>query len=83
MSCLASNQNQMWVNPSKSLVDRALRRWGTFGARADNTSAVTLLLDLPGVPRRACDRVSASQHAANSVRPPCLLILYFVTETHF
>lgn len=81
MSFLLSNQNQMWVNPSKSLVDRALRRWGTFGARADNTSAVTLLLDLPGVPRRASDRVSASQHTANSVSSPYSMILH-ISETY-
>lgn len=56
----ATARNQMWVNPSKSLVDRALRRWSTFGARADNTSAVTLLFDPPGVQRRG-ERSSAQQ----------------------
>ncbi|XP_034230505.1 protein phosphatase 1D [Thrips palmi] len=56
----ATARNQMWVNPSKSLVDRALRRWATFGARADNTSAVTLLFDPPGVQRRG-ERASAPQ----------------------
>lgn len=60
-------QNQMWVNPSKSLVDRALRRWANFGARADNTSAVTLLLDPPGVQRRACERLSVPQPTVQSV----------------
>lgn len=56
----ATAKNQMWVNPSKSLVDRALRRWSTFGARADNTSAVTLMLDPPGAQRRSGDRIDAS-----------------------
>lgn len=63
----ATAKNQMWVNPSKSLVDKALRRWGNFGARADNTSAVTLLLDPPGVQRRAGDRLSAPQPVLHSV----------------
>nr|CAD7396616.1 unnamed protein product [Timema cristinae] len=35
----------MWVNPSKKLVDEALRRWSAIGCRADNTSALTLMLD--------------------------------------
>ncbi|KAJ8687577.1 hypothetical protein QAD02_023371 [Eretmocerus hayati] len=39
---------QMWINPSKSLVDRALDRWSSTRLRADNTSVVTLMLDPPG-----------------------------------
>nr|CAD7415062.1 unnamed protein product [Timema poppensis] len=38
-------QMAMWVNPSKKLVDEALRRWSAIGCRADNTSALTLMLD--------------------------------------
>ena len=38
----------MWINPSKSLVDRALERWSSTRLRADNTSVVTLMLDPPG-----------------------------------
>lgn len=38
----------MWINPSKSLVDRALDRWSSTRLRADNTSVVTLMLDPPG-----------------------------------
>ncbi|XP_058806761.1 uncharacterized protein LOC131673081 isoform X2 [Phymastichus coffea] len=38
----------MWINPSKSLVDRALDRWLSTRLRADNTSVVTLMLDPPG-----------------------------------
>ncbi|XP_014226859.1 uncharacterized protein LOC106652435 [Trichogramma pretiosum] len=39
---------QMWINPSKSLVDKALERWSETRLRADNTSVVTLMLDPPG-----------------------------------
>ncbi|KAL0128190.1 hypothetical protein PUN28_003445 [Cardiocondyla obscurior] len=42
---------QMWINPSKSLVDRALERWSSTRLRADNTSVVTLMLD-PSAPCR-------------------------------
>lgn len=38
----------MWINPSKSLVDRALERWSSTRLRADNTSVVTLMLDPSG-----------------------------------
>jgi len=44
-------QPQVWINPSKSLVDRALDRWSATLLRADNTSVVTLMLDPPGPPR--------------------------------
>ncbi|XP_032667479.1 uncharacterized protein LOC116842401 isoform X2 [Odontomachus brunneus] len=39
---------QMWINPSKSLVDRALEKWSSTRLRADNTSVVTLMLDPSG-----------------------------------
>ncbi|XP_046828429.1 uncharacterized protein LOC124428441 isoform X2 [Vespa crabro] len=42
---------QMWINPSKSLVDRALERWSSTRLRADNTSVVTVMLDPPGPSR--------------------------------
>ncbi|XP_020282781.1 uncharacterized protein LOC109854281 isoform X2 [Pseudomyrmex gracilis] len=42
---------QMWINPSKSLVDRALERWSSTRLRADNTSVVTLMLDPSGPSR--------------------------------
>lgn len=42
---------QLWINPSKSLVDRALERWSLKRLRADNTSVVTLMLDPPGPSR--------------------------------
>ena len=38
----------MWINPSKSLVDKALFRWSVTRLRADNTSVVTLMLDPAG-----------------------------------
>lgn len=41
----------VWVNPSKSLVDRALEEWRSLQLQADNTSVVTLMLDPPGPPR--------------------------------
>lgn len=42
---------QIWINPSKCLVERALKLWSTTKMRADNTSVVTLMLDPPGPPR--------------------------------
>ncbi|CAD1477794.1 unnamed protein product [Heterotrigona itama] len=42
---------QLWINPSKSLVDRALEKWSSKRLRADNTSVVTLMLDPPGPSR--------------------------------
>lgn len=46
------SDTEMWINPSKSLVDRALYRWSMTRLRADNTSVVTLMLD-PPTPTRA------------------------------
>ncbi|GJQ80655.1 hypothetical protein Trydic_g9239 [Trypoxylus dichotomus] len=43
--------SKIWVNPSKCLVERALKLWSTTKMRADNTSVVTLMLDPPGPPR--------------------------------
>lgn len=40
------------LNPSRSLVNRALEKWSTTRIRADNTSVVTILLDPPGGPKR-------------------------------
>ena len=71
-------QNQLWVNPSKTLVDRALRRWFNHGARADNTSAVTLLLDPPGVQRRACERISVPQPLVPTVSLSCSIVYFNV-----
>ncbi|CAL7942094.1 unnamed protein product [Xylocopa violacea] len=42
---------QLWINPSKNLVDRALEKWSLKRLRADNTSVVTLMLDPPGPSR--------------------------------
>ncbi|XP_043259277.1 uncharacterized protein LOC122401287 [Colletes gigas] len=51
-TCNGQTDNvQLWINPSKSLVDRALERWSTKRLRADNTSVVTLMLDPPGPSR--------------------------------
>lgn len=58
------------LNPSRSLVNRALEKWSTTRVRADNTSVVTIMLDPPGGPKRrqfpstAFDRqqVGHSQH---------------------
>lgn len=69
----------MWVNPSKRLVDRALYRWSTCHARADNTSAVTLLFDPPGVQRRG-ERSSAQQPNVDTVSFMPLYILLFVSS---
>ncbi|KAG8039649.1 hypothetical protein G9C98_000378 [Cotesia typhae] len=48
---LFQGESQMWINPSKSLVDRALERWSSTRLRADNTSVVTLMIDPPGPSR--------------------------------
>ncbi|XP_017763126.1 PREDICTED: uncharacterized protein LOC108552938 [Eufriesea mexicana] len=42
---------QLWINPSKSLVDRALEKWSSKRLRADNTSVITLMLDPTGPSR--------------------------------
>jgi hypothetical protein len=54
-------QPQVWINPSKSLVDRALDRWSATRLRADNTSVVTLMLDPPGPPRAQVGNCSVGQ----------------------
>lgn len=43
--------NKEWLNPSKMLVDKAVKRWAMAKQRADNTSVVTLMLDPPGPPK--------------------------------
>ncbi|XP_021921764.1 uncharacterized protein LOC110830790 isoform X2 [Zootermopsis nevadensis] len=53
---------QVWINPSKSLVDRALDRWSATRLRADNTSVVTLMLDPPGPPRAQVLLSQKQQH---------------------
>lgn len=40
-----------WINPSMTLVERALEKWLSTKMRADNTTVVTLMLDPPGPPR--------------------------------
>jgi hypothetical protein len=63
-------QSQVWINPSKSLVDRALERWSATRLRADNTSVVTLMLDPPGPPRaqvRYQSMVSVSLRAVSDL----------------
>ncbi|XP_076236855.1 protein phosphatase 2C [Calliopsis andreniformis] len=52
-TCNGQTDNvQLWINPSKSLVDKALERWSSKRLRADNTSVVTLMLDPPGPSRK-------------------------------
>lgn len=52
MSALSENpREKSWKNPSITLVEQALERWSNTRMRADNTTAVTLLLDPPGPPR--------------------------------
>ncbi|XP_071581737.1 uncharacterized protein Pp2c1 isoform X3 [Temnothorax nylanderi] len=62
---------QMWINPSKSLVDRALERWSSTRLRADNTSVVTLMLDPSGPCRSEKDRViHHGTHASTTTKEP-------------
>lgn len=42
-----------WINPSKRLVEEALLRWSSTRMRADNTTVVSLMLDPPGMPKKA------------------------------
>lgn len=58
----------MWINPSKSLVDRALERWSATRLRADNTSVVTLMLDPPG-PSRGEVLLSRKKERVPSPKP--------------
>ena len=44
-----------WINPAHCLVEKALQQWANLKLRADNTSAVTLMLDPPGPPRFQVD----------------------------
>jgi protein phosphatase 1D len=40
-------------------VEKALQQWANLKLRADNTSAVTLMLDPPGPPRFQVDNTAA------------------------
>ncbi|XP_053951453.1 uncharacterized protein LOC128858908 [Anastrepha ludens] len=42
------SSNIEWTNPSKGLVERALKTWASKRMRADNTSVVTVILYPPG-----------------------------------
>ena len=42
------HEGNQWTNPSKSLVEQALRSWSNKKMRADNTSVVTVILYPPG-----------------------------------
>ncbi|XP_054719484.1 protein phosphatase 1D-like [Uloborus diversus] len=53
-------------NPSKILVDAALRHWYELGMRADNTSVVTVMLDPPGPPK---SEVLLRQRVMKRLRP--------------
>lgn len=49
----AEEENQMswkWTNPSKYLVDNALKTWNNTKLRADNITVVTILVYPPGPP---------------------------------
>uniref|UniRef100_A0A1B6CBN9 PPM-type phosphatase domain-containing protein n=1 Tax=Clastoptera arizonana TaxID=38151 RepID=A0A1B6CBN9_9HEMI len=48
---LTTSYNSDWLNPSKSLIDKALELWEKARQRADNISVVTLMLDPPGPPK--------------------------------
>lgn len=50
-----------WINPSKTLVDKALERWSTKKMRADNTSVVVIMFDRPGPPKRDILKSSSSR----------------------
>lgn len=41
-------EGNQWTNPSKSLVEQALKTWSAKKMRADNTSVVTVILYPPG-----------------------------------
>lgn len=47
-----SGSTKEWTNPSKGLVDTALKRWNITRMRADNISVVTIMLYPPGPPKK-------------------------------
>lgn len=55
------NDCREWINPSKTLVDKALERWSTKKMRADNTSVVVIMFDRPGPPKRDILKSSSSR----------------------
>ncbi|XP_015600171.1 uncharacterized protein LOC107270053 [Cephus cinctus] len=71
---------QMWINPSKSLVDRALERWFSTRLRADNTSVVTLMLDPPG-PSRSEVLLSQKKEQVPSPKPTVRPVFYTPVPT--
>lgn len=48
-----SGSTKEWTNPSKGLVDTALKRWNITRMRADNISVVTIMLYPPGPPKKS------------------------------
>ncbi|XP_063240601.1 uncharacterized protein LOC134541254 [Bacillus rossius redtenbacheri] len=52
LACCETGQERPWINPSKKLVEKALEKWKGSHMRADNTSALTILLN-PCGPSRA------------------------------
>ncbi|CAH1802084.1 unnamed protein product [Owenia fusiformis] len=41
-----------WINPALSLTDYAIERWNERGLRADNTTAMVIMIDPPGPTRK-------------------------------
>ncbi|XP_011301478.1 serine/arginine repetitive matrix protein 2 [Fopius arisanus] len=77
---------QMWINPSKSLVDSALERWSSTRLRADNTSVVTLMLDPPGPSRgevllsRKKDKMPVPKPVLQSPPRPCASVYPYIRD---
>ncbi|XP_015116956.1 serine/arginine repetitive matrix protein 2 [Diachasma alloeum] len=80
---------QMWINPSKSLVDSALERWSSTRLRADNTSVVTLMLDPPGPSRgevllsRKKEKMSLPKSPQPQPQPrPCASVYPYIRDLY-
>lgn len=58
-----------WTNPSKGLVDRALKTWSAKKMRADNTSVVTVILYPPGGQSKDEEPASVDTGAAGDLMP--------------
>ncbi|KAI9590446.1 uncharacterized protein LOC119633922 isoform X1 [Glossina fuscipes] len=71
----APNEGVQWTNPSKSLVEKALKTWSAKKMRADNTSVVTVILYPPGkgVHNHADDAIGIRREICTLTTAPMLM----------
>lgn len=66
------NQDELWdwTNPSKYLVDTALKKWSSTRMRADNVSVITIMLYPPGPPpKQAINKPYGSMYSSLDYQP--------------